>query len=953
MPISVVEFQVSSVAFLAAQLNTLQSKPICFPSPINFGGHQIVVDHLEFGQNSLRRQVPKTESVFFEHGFSGPGSQQVNSFQTQIAQDLKIHLANLDDILAHPNQPPALIVPLPTTMIINIDYGVDFSGDCYISFDYDSIEHGPLPTLPGVNPREVDQQLDKLARSVGIRQVFPLNLAQIIEGTNKAENAGVSVDVGLSRIAFRAELGLGSPTASPLIWQAFYNGRVDDHLQGSDWSMFIDSNVIKGLIASRIEDALRDQHSFQLESGPGSEYSNPASDRAHVAVKLSGNVDAGVCSVPTDITFNSDITVSAANTLDIDMIISWNTGTTACTVTAGALGAALGAITVLVIPISAGILNPASGFMSGISAATFAKNALGLPSTNVESCQALSDTHYHCTKSLGIKADTGFGRLAFNKLAASADGVTLLGEMKSPPLATPAVIMPKATSFSWTGPVVLCGESTGNEVQEFNQDPTRFVALSTIVTLENGGTTPLFLCSVQVENDGLNAFTNFEQQIISDNPQTSNNPIVVTFKFGYPGADYFLNDPPRGRYACQLLIATNGGVRLVSIPAPPAPTQATLDGFASQIAQQLASCAKLVDQWFSHFHVFNPIWSVDPPPGSEVEHSWEFNIVGLHRGERAVLVDTSRNTLVTAEAVSNASLRLNALVLPVLGGNEVSLVHAEAAAPDASARSRARVGAQRQGVGVIQRLLVQRAVIPLSRVAKNIGACYFAGNLSIFGVFKDGIELYDVTVRSQPRLAGDWHINGVRGALNRRGGLLAFGDEGLLMITTEGAQRTQRDCCQSRPIRALVPGQGVFYAIGEEYLEIYSAGLQHLRNVEPLSASSLARVGATLVAGDNSGLTLFDVGQPTKPRRERRSLSLEADDLGIPEATGARALLAVSNAGPSWLVDFPGYDDPRVVAHYPQPPWFYRAARLPGAVVRLQASGTAITISEFGASKSG
>lgn len=88
------------------------------------------------------------------------------------------------------------------------------------------------------------------------------------------------------------------------------------------------------MVALPIEENVSSTSKFELVTGIGSSYSNPAADRAHVQVTFSGNVDATICTVWTDIFIDTDITV--------DMNLSWNTKTMACTITAGILGAVFG-----------------------------------------------------------------------------------------------------------------------------------------------------------------------------------------------------------------------------------------------------------------------------------------------------------------------------------------------------------------------------------------------------------------------------------------------------------------------------------------------------------------------------------------------------------------------------------------------------------------------------------
>ena len=230
----IIEFQISASAFLAAQLNNLQSQQICSPPPFSAGGFQIVVDHVTFGANSIRNSAPMTAYIFFDQPVFGTESQAVNGLQVQLAQVVTAVLADQNDILAHPNQPPSLTIPIQGTIVVNINYFVSSDSDCFLNFTFDHLELGTLPPLPpGVDPKTIAQQAQSLAQQLVHSQTISLNLVQLVLGAGaQVSNAGVSVDSGLTRIAFRAET-LTASAFTPQVWQAFLNGNVPDRLQGS------------------------------------------------------------------------------------------------------------------------------------------------------------------------------------------------------------------------------------------------------------------------------------------------------------------------------------------------------------------------------------------------------------------------------------------------------------------------------------------------------------------------------------------------------------------------------------------------------------------------------------------------------------------------------------------------------------------------------------------------
>src|ERR1700747_2355137 len=82
---SIIEFQLSTPAFLAAQRNALRSLQICRPAPSPEG---VLLDKIEFGNNTIRHNVDESFSVFFDSLTSDRPGEDVGGYQTQIAQDV-------------------------------------------------------------------------------------------------------------------------------------------------------------------------------------------------------------------------------------------------------------------------------------------------------------------------------------------------------------------------------------------------------------------------------------------------------------------------------------------------------------------------------------------------------------------------------------------------------------------------------------------------------------------------------------------------------------------------------------------------------------------------------------------------------------------------------------------------------------------------------------------------
>jgi hypothetical protein len=413
-------------------------------------------------------------------------------------------------------------------------------------------------------------------------------------------------------------------------------------------------------------------------------------------------------------------------------------------------------------------------------------------------------------------------------------------------------------------------------------------------------------------------------------------PCQVTVTVGYPGAQYYQNP-----YPCQLLVYTSQGVRLISLgPLPPLTAQ-DIQQMENVVALQVGSCERLVDPWFNQFHQYNPVWSVDPPPGSQIEKSWGVVVNGLLTGQTASLVNTQTGqTLMTATAQSGVATRLTA----VTGPNEaISIVRggSEAAASRLAVHSDTM-----RGIGVTEQLLVHCADVSLGQKAQRIGTAYLKSRPITYAVMADRVAAYDVSVPTLPRLFATWVVPGVRGAIPWQGGLLAFGADGFATLAADGGVGAKHVC--HGVLDAVPAGNGII-AARRESLDVYSRTLC-LHSSAQARATRLARLGPTLVAAERSRLSVFDAQDPFALHRKEAHLDLDAVDLVSVPDSGGRSLAAVTSLGAA-VVTFPKTGEPHVVATFAAAPWFLGLARLPGLVARLSGDLSAIRLSAPGASK--
>src|SRR5215470_7822577 len=222
-----VELQIDAPAFLNAQLQILQMQELSFPAPITIAGHQIAVDHVEFGSNRLDHSQTTQEFVNIREPLFGITRVPISAREVLLAQPLTVFLVDLADVISHPNQPPSQLIPIKATVFVRLTYTVDGYNQDRFGWSFHHLEMDPLPPLPpGIDGAALQQQFQTFAQNLVPSSSTPLGLAgKVTRGGANVQiiNIGISVDNDITLLALRLELGDGIE-ADPQIWQAFFQG---------------------------------------------------------------------------------------------------------------------------------------------------------------------------------------------------------------------------------------------------------------------------------------------------------------------------------------------------------------------------------------------------------------------------------------------------------------------------------------------------------------------------------------------------------------------------------------------------------------------------------------------------------------------------------------------------------------------------------------------------------
>jgi hypothetical protein len=942
-----VELQISASAFLNAQLLTVQMRKLSFPPPIAIGDHQIAIDHVEFGTNHLDHS--QSTQAFISVREPGAGIERVPiiALEVQLAQPLTVFLADLADVIGHPNQPPAQLIPVTATIFVRLTYTVDGFNQDRLGFEFARVVLDPLPPLPpGIDGNALQQQFQNFAQSIVPNSSISLGLAGKITGGGEAVqiiNLGVSTDNDLTFLALRVELGDGIE-ADPQLWQAFFQGNIANRLQQAGFALFLAGGVLENIFANQISAGLSGSDQFELVSGVDCTYSVDGS-AAKLQAKFSGNVDAPICTVWADITVDGRLLVNQPNTMTVDVNVGVQLSTSACQITAAFLGAALGLLANFVVPLSGLIVLPILGAMTGVAAVLIVASNQGGGGLPVPDCNQVSDTHLVCTRTVPL-TKTPLGQLSFDSMSVFDDGVSLQGKLVAIPVGAPKLKI-EPGEFSYLPPIISCGEFSKQQLDDFKKNPKAHVSLSVGVNIEADSIVPIYLLDAHVINDPLGVFTN--GLVILGNQA----PLSLSVDVGYPGDTYFQNP-----YPCQILVSTTGGERLVSIPPPPVLTQDEINRLGSQLDEQIGNCFEQVNNWFDG-GVFNPQWLVDPGPGDKVvDHYYDFVVNGLAAGQLVTVVGGAQQVLVNGVSFAGESLHVDALVAP--GTKEIGLLRNKAGSSggDVVGAFKSLAGAiegahknAAHGVGVTEQLIVRTATIPLPAPCLRLIAAYSDGVPCVFAVLSDRILAFDLSVPSTPVARLTAPIPGLRGVTTNQAGLVAFGDGGFYSVDSRGGQPATCGCGGDSSVFGAVGAGNVIYAITDAGLELFSPRFSRLSTIQVEASGPLARAGNKLVAANDDGLAVFSIVHPKRPERKEGFKMSGVRDLVTPPGGAGKTLLAIANDGTSKLVDFSRGDDPKAVADYPQFPWYVGSARLGDLFLKLDPTTSMIQVSLFGKSQ--
>ena len=923
---SILEFQLNTPAFLAAQRNALRSLQIC-PSP---SPGAVLIDKIEFGNNTIRHNVDEEFTVLFDSLTSTLPGRNTDGFQTQIAQDVTVFVTTLQDVLSHPNQPPATIIQVHGTLVFDLDF-VPNVEECYLQTRFKTLEVGQLPALPPNSPVTV-------AQLVGLAETFlrasipsksvPAGLNKLTTLFSTFVNAGISVDTSLQRIAIRAQIG-GNNDASFFRWQQFFKGDFPDRLEGADWSFFIDAGLLTEFVKVKVNQLLDEADIDHLQTFVGCNYSNDGG-KAVFTLNVEGIYDLPdpLSTIYRNVHLPMEISVVGPNTLQ--------------------LGADYGEVLDLIhsFDMIEFLLPSLSNGIEGIIQVAIDSALTDVNNSDIAPyCKKVSSHEVQCTKSVQLPQISSGTSALLTKIVALEFGFAVAGTMRSTNL-LPTSINTFVREFKFGAPSISCSVASIALVAAFQQNASSARVLHAEAVVDNQGTTPIYLCTWSVMNDTLGAFPPADIRVDAE-------PSAISFSLDLrlPPPAYFDLQLP---YPCDLLVITTAGTRLLRIQPPPKITQADIDKIVAQVLVKVGDCEKLTVPWFEKY---KPGWGlVEVETGTPFEHLWHVTMTGLDPGQTISLVGSSQQELVRATARAGTPLQISALVAPSIL-NELTVVRQGAihVGPQAlkahgpANADQSHESYKGRGIEVSQYQIAQLGAIPLNEECQSVQAATILGDASVLAVLRDGIKAYDLSNPRRPLQIRSWTIPGIRGVFTWQGALLYFGEEGFGWINAKGQQRTALPQCCNKPIVDAASAGKSLYAVTDEGLEIYSAGFCKLGAVAAPEATCVTRTSGKLVVGGRKGLCVHDITDAARLKCGQSLDDVDVKKVARPLGSEAGTVLASLYDGSALLLNIAGSKIHETAA-FALAPWFDGALKLDDLLVRIGSNESSLEISRFAAS---
>jgi hypothetical protein len=923
-----IEFQIDAQRFLQAFRNNLIRNAPCSPQPFSLdigscAGQQVFLDRISvIGASTLVRT-------------------EIGAIH--VVQDISIFLTPVAALVASDAQPGTPC----------------WSPTIKLEFALSATVEGGTPSLcvtflhvqesPGVTGSQA-LILGGFIASQFPATCTPFDLSAMAGALGEVPTAAVadiSADVALTRLAIRLELEpVAADSASQ--WQSFLAGSIKPNPNADAWSLFVDGKLPVQAAVARIMTSLEepiDNDNFDLESGPSGTFLVNLPSQLFpfpgpgVSIAFSGEaIDACVCfwdEIDLDIDISLVITFSVPqpNSVRMSLMISWDLSdleVACCAFTAAIFWGFIGTNLLKEEKINWGeflgglVAVPLTFTIAVTQAHDKVANFIDLG----DDWDEITDTVYQRTDEVSFP-NSDLGAMTLTQIVGAGEGMVLSGSLG------PAAVLENAEL------AVLKGEWSWGADDLCSSDPKLEARLNVSLSQKNGGfgsnAFPLSVCRAEIlpGSDPLSQFPPYLK--VSDTglrlaiPLDSLDPAYLA-----------------APYAAQVILVTNGGVRILTIPPIPILSQEEIDAAFLQI--KLLKPVNCKD-WsllsvFWKGERFDPFWMVDPPPDYEIAQLWQLVISGLNAAQRVKMLSPEGELLAIAGHLGDGAAYLSALVSPAEGAIGIQMEELSpkrlstprrAASDTEDAVRQDLVRQVNPSITIRQSNLLITARIRLREAALDAAAGYLDGRSMLAVVSGTGVQIWDIRNYHAPRLARIERLSGLRGVLFDRRGLVVWGHSGVMRLDVLEGRFAQIG--DSRPVEGLGRRGRSLYVATAEGLSIHADGTTSVQTKRPVSALTADRSEIATIEEDRVVL------RRTQDFGEAVSVSL-SDPLSVVPIVGRSGVFAATTQTPGTFVIQRGRDGLAAIReHYSgRMPWFAQRMRSGKTLLRLDRAMGEITL---------
>jgi hypothetical protein len=933
------QFNISEEHIAAILLEKFKKQKICLPTEFKDDkGRPSMVDHIEFWTPAIQNQsgeviinIPNPSPEWSATGHLEPRSIKTD-FGVAVVENVSLYIATIDNLEAmnlNALNPEAFIAPLAKVtfdLTMQVNAGVP-----RLCMQMSDVRFG-IDVEPAV--------LAKIRASIGaitFCEVFDLSTLETLKlGKLEVVNAGVSYDSDLRIVALRLEVRdeAFDSVATLDSWKRFYSGDIaadlgieGKYLKGRDWSLFVGQRPLVASAVKLVAESLSGPGAgkFSLNTGPDGGWTTIHSLPAgamlgRIDVSFGGEiVDACTClwgeiDLDVDVTATIVIDVMDPNILRSRVKLDWalnDLEVFCCSMSAAAFWPVVGGILLEdgKIDWNQFLLGLEFGPLAGFLGVIYTSTTKTPPGAELKGeCKKVSDTEFTCKQAVEFKHPV-FGELTLKSADGLSNGLLLSGDLGPIRNHSHARLDMTATDFSW----MVSGACSG----VFDTTTTAEIVL------RNTGESPLVLCEAALRSDPVGQF----------GPSVKISGGLVSGGAHQISISSLTKEYLANPYPLKLLFKTNGGARLVTIPAPKALSD---DARVTMLDAWKAGCSSLSDTFWET--EIRPKWGLDPGrPGVDI-HIWDIAIGGLQPGESVSILNTDSQIVNTAAASSFGVAQIAAFVPAGRTDGEISISRK-------SNHNGATSPAEGYQFYMHQALLMRETIFDLGDRCIHLDAGRIHGADSVVIATSGGLHVFNLTAPALPNLAESISIPGLRGATIWQDRCIAWGEQGLAVLQVGGNGFTEAVVdAGDRGVLSLSRSGGFFYVLTDASIDVYDRALKLVGREHVEGADRIAASGGMLVAGRGDSILAFDLSDGQSPKGTGEFEFGDIAGLLPRRLLDDRAVFFVQSAEGGSLLEFSVQNQMQEIARFEQTPWFVGSAKVGQTVARLDSAGRGLSV---------